>query len=107
MNCYSTLAIPVFAFLMVFVLVPLAKGEELKVLDPATGARMEARVLKDVDQTFPSSVKKIYAATRIVGATTDTFIIHKWYYGDRLMAEVRLPVLSPSWRTFSSKNIIP
>jgi hypothetical protein len=56
--------------------------------------------------SFPSSVSKLYAFSKITGATEDTIIKHLWYYEDTLMAEVPLAVKSPSWRTYSSKEIL-
>lgn len=108
--CGCRRLILVSAPLLVFVLVGLCVQKiwagELQVHDPATGTGVENRMPIGVGDIFPPSVGKVYAFTRIVGAASDTFVTHKWYYGDRSMAEVRLPVRSTSWRTFSSKNIL-
>jgi hypothetical protein len=56
--------------------------------------------------SFPSSIGKLYAFSKITGATKDTSIKHLWYYGDKLMTGVSLDVKSISWRTYSSKKII-
>lgn len=32
-------------------------------------------------------------------------VLHKWYYNDKLKAEVSLKIGSPMWRTYSSKRI--
>ncbi len=54
---------------------------------------------------FADTVQKVFCFTHIKGATQETEIKHRWYWGDSLMAEVSLPVRSISWRTWSSKNL--
>jgi len=56
---------------------------------------------------FSDNVGQIYCFTKVVGATTDTAIIHHWYLNGKLKASVTLPVRSASWRTWSSKKITP
>jgi hypothetical protein len=97
---------PVLVSVILVLSAPKVWAEELQVHDPATCTGVEDRVPIGVSDTFPASVKKVYAFTRVVGAASDTFVVHKWYYGDRLMSEVRLRVQSSNWRTFSSKNIL-
>ena len=58
-----------------------------------------------VADTFPSDVFSVFCFTRIVGAKDTTAVVHTWYYGDREMASVELPVKSPLWRTWSSKKM--
>ena len=52
-------------------------------------------------------VGKIYCWSTIVGAHRDTAVEHVWYWEEREMARVRLPVHGPKWRTWSSKRIDP
>ncbi len=56
---------------------------------------------------FSDSVGQLFCFTKVVGATTDTAIIHHWYLNGKLKASVTLPVRSASWRTWSSKKISP
>jgi hypothetical protein len=84
-----------------------AQEESLKVAEAVIATSVENLVPQGVSNTFPGTVKKLYAFTRITGATKDTIIWHLWFYGDKLMAEVRLPVKSVNWRTYSSKRIFP
>lgn len=56
---------------------------------------------------FSDSVGQIYCFTKVVGATTDTAIIHHWYLNGKLKASITLAVRSASWRTWSSKKITP
>ncbi len=70
-------------------------------------AAIRDRTPVGVADTLPSDISTVYCFTRIVGATDTTSVRHVWYYGDRRMAIVRLPVRSSSWRTWSSKKVLP
>lgn len=56
---------------------------------------------------FHTDTERLYCFTKVVGAKTDTTIIHHWYLNGKLKASVTLPVNSASWRTWSSKKITP
>jgi hypothetical protein len=58
-------------------------------------------------ESFPSDVGKVYLWCKIEGATDSTMIEHVWYRNGDEMATVELPVKSPSWRTWSSKSLLP
>ncbi len=107
-SCNRTLT---FMLLLAAMLLPVgtAAGEEsaLKVAEAVTATSVENLVPQGVSNTFPPTVGKVYAFTRITGATRETVIWHLWFYGDKLMAEVSLPVKSANWRTYSSKRIVP
>jgi len=57
-------------------------------------------------QAFPAAVGKLYCHTLVEGCPDSTKVTHVWYYGEKKMAEVTLPVASPRWRTWSSKQIL-
>lgn len=57
--------------------------------------------------TFPPEVGRIYAFTRVVGMEPPGTVTHRWIHGGNTVAEVPLEVKSPSWRTWSSKAILP
>ncbi len=81
--------------------------QDLKVVEGVIATSVVDRVPQDVADSFPATVSKLYAFTKIAGAQGDTMVKHLWFYGDRLMAEVELPVRSSNWRTYSSKRILP
>ncbi len=56
---------------------------------------------------FPPEVGRIYAFTRVVGMETPGAVTHRWVYEGTTVAEVNLPVNGPSWRTWSSKEVLP
>lgn len=79
----------------------------LKVTEIVVARGVENLIPVSPGESFPAFVERLYCFTRVEGAQGDTFVRHLWFYGERLMAEVTLPVGSTSWRTYSSKRIIP
>lgn len=69
----------------------------------------EVETLKPIGvaESFPATVGKLFCFTKITGARTGTLVRHLWFYGDRLMSEVSLPVKRINWRTYSSQTIRP
>ena len=90
------LAVPAFAW-----------AASLQVQDVAIGTGVQERVPMGISSYFDSSVGKLYAFTRVVGAEGDTRVYHKWYHGNDLVADVPLMVRSGDWRTWSTKNVQP
>ncbi len=58
-----------------------------------------------VGSVFPETLDKLFCFTKIGGAKGSTYVYHVWYFGDKEVARVKLPVKSKSWRTWSSKNL--
>lgn len=56
--------------------------------------------------TFSNETQKLFCFTHITGAESETTITHHWVYNDTLSWDVKLPVGSKSWRTYSSKNFV-
>jgi Protein of unknown function (DUF2914) len=79
----------------------------LEVTEAAVATGIESLTPQGAAETFPSSVGMLVAYCRITGAAGEAAVKHLWFYGDRLMSEIRLPVKSPNWRTYSSKTILP
>ncbi len=92
---------------MIFAVPALVWAGSLEVQDVAIGTGVYQRVPTGISSYFDSSVGKLYAFTRIVGADGDTRVYHKWYHGDVLVADVTLTVRSDDWRTWSTKNVRP
>jgi len=80
----------------------LAKVEEMVFC-----TAVQDRAPSGADSAFASTVENVYCFVRVVGAVDTTSITHVWYYNDREMGRVELAVKSPSWRTWSSKTILP
>jgi hypothetical protein len=83
--------------------------EELSVPDMAfgTGYDYQTRSLEGEGTTFAAGAQAIWCRTRIAGATEPTTVTHVWYRDGKTMARVQLAVTSPSYRTVSSKTMLP
>jgi len=66
---------------------------------------IEDRQPSGVGTVFPEDLDKLYCFTKIGGAQGATYVYHVWYFEDKQIAIVKLPVKSKSWRTWSSKNL--
>jgi hypothetical protein len=75
-----------------------------------------AYVCKGIEENEPTEAGKSFIPeedgilrlccfSEIEGAVGDDAIYHIWYWGDREMARVELPIRGPTWRTWSSKQI--
>jgi hypothetical protein len=73
----------------------------------AHGYDPEARRPVEPATAFAADVGKIYCFTRITGAEEPTSVVHAWYHEGKTMAKVTLAVGAASWRTYSSKNVLP
>ena len=60
-----------------------------------------------IDTVFSNHTEQIYCWTHVEGASDPTDIQHVWIREGEEMARVTLPVRSASWRTYSSKKMLP
>jgi hypothetical protein len=105
MHLRKTLLTSIAAMLLA---VPAALwAASVQVQDVSIGTGVYDRVPTGVSSYFDSSVGKLYAFTRVIGAEGDTRVYHKWYHEDVLVADVTLTVRSGNWRTWSTKNVQP
>lgn len=72
-----------------------------------TGFDRQTRSLVGEAETFDAGTETIYCRTLITGAAEPTTVTHVWYHDGTTVAHVELHVGSPSWRTFSSKKLLP
>ena len=75
---------------------------KMKVVEASICRNIEDRAPVNAGTSFMAGVAKLYCYTRIEGAIAPTTVTHVWYYGNREMARVTLPVNFNSWRTYSS-----
>jgi Protein of unknown function (DUF2914) len=102
---------------MSITLIPFLFSSSLLAQDESnTGVQLEeAAICRNVEDRTPigrgsifhAGVGRLYCFTKVIGAQTDTTIIHHWYLNGKLKASVTLPVRSAAWRTWSSKDIMP
>lgn len=97
--------------LLMVLLLPVSSEElstsSLTVKDIAIATSVVNRTPEGTGTAFPSNVNKLFCFTKIEGAKQPTNIRHIWYYRDKIMAEVTLPIASSNYKTFSSKSILP
>lgn len=79
----------------------------IKVSDFVIASEVKDLKPEGVSETFPSSVQKLYAFCKVSGSRSEINVAHVWYYNEKFMARVKLPIKSSSWRTYSSKKIFP
>lgn len=84
-----------------------ASNAEIKLQEAAICRNIENRVPIGRGSVFHTSIGRLYCFTKVVGVKTETSITHHWYLNGMLKASVTLPVKSASWRTWSSKDILP
>ena len=87
-----------------------------EVIPSMDGIRIEdAVVCQDVvdrqpigaGEVIPKDITQMFCFTRVIGALKDTTVTHNWYFQGVLKSSVQLPVRSPNWRTWSSKDLEP
>jgi hypothetical protein len=59
------------------------------------------------DSVFSSDVGKLYCFTKLSSETDTSEISHVWFYNDKQMAKINLPMNAKSWHTWSAKTIMP
>ena len=61
----------------------------------------------DPGTQFPADIGRVYCFSRISNIESASSIYHVWYFGNAERARVELAVNPPTWRTYSSKRILP
>lgn len=80
---------------------------DLQVVRDAVATGISNREPMSPGQAFPPSLGQIYYFTEVRSPSPGTEIAHVWYYGEREVARVTLPIAGTRWRTWSSKQIPP
>jgi hypothetical protein len=78
----------------------------IEINDFVIALSVEELVPLGIATKYSASVSRLYAFCEVTGALEETNLMHLWYYEGTLMASVKLPVKSKSWRTYSSKSIL-
>ena len=84
---------------------PVQEPSDLQVEVGAVAKDVVDRVPMEAGSSFPASVGKLFYFTKVTGALQPTHVTHVWSFDGTERARVELEVNSPSWRTYSSKNI--
>ncbi|WP_273265285.1 DUF2914 domain-containing protein [Flexistipes sinusarabici] len=90
--------------LLIFSTTVFAKTEVLRI---SIAKDIENLEPVNTGKTFDNNVGKLYCFTEIKTNEYPTKVVHVWLYNDNIIAEVPLEVNSTTWRTYSSKKILP
>lgn len=94
-------------FLLIIMFLSTAVWAETTVLNMSIAKDVQNLEPVDTGNTFDNDVKKLYCFTKIKSDEYPTKVVHVWLYNDNIIAEVPLKVNSSTWRTYSSKKILP
>jgi len=101
----ATIPVAIFMFIISAGLVQAMSGMQVSQITFATA--IEDRQPIGPGTSFSGDVEQLYCFTAINGAEGETSVNHVWYYNDVEMARVNLSVRAATWRTWSSKRIMP
>ena len=82
-------------------------AQEIHVTEAVVCREVVDRMPVGAGDVIPAGTDRVFCYTRIEGAGGNTEITHNWYYQGSLKASVVLPVRASSWRTWSSKTMLP
>jgi hypothetical protein len=72
----------------------------------AVGTGIDNREPGGVAEVFPVSTERVYCFLEATDIAEDTQVSFVWFYGDKEMAKVSLPLkMGSRWRTHTSKNL--
>ena len=83
----------------------LAQADDIRIASSVVCQDVVDRQPVGSGDVFAKETPKVFCFCRVVGATTDTWVTHNWYYQGSLKSSVKLNVRSPNWRTWSSKSM--
>jgi hypothetical protein len=96
-------------FAMVILLISLpASGQEKEftIARLVIGTGVEDKEPVGVAETFPEATEKVYCFLEAAEIAKDTEVSLIWWYGDKEMHRITLPLqMGPRWRTYAYKNI--
>ncbi|WP_297454495.1 DUF2914 domain-containing protein [Persephonella sp.] len=95
-------------WLMVFLLVfSFSFAQNVQVEDMEFAVAIQDREPIGISNKFPPDIGKVYCWTKIIATKVPTKIYHVWVYKGNEMARVELGITYPTFRTWSSKKILP
>jgi len=103
----KSILIPVLAALCLSALASAQGAPAMTVEEMVFCTAVQDRAPSGVDTAFASIVENVFCFSRVAGAADTVSVTHVWYFGDREMGRVELPVRASTWRTWSSKKILP
>lgn len=106
MNTRRTLSL-IICLTLFLIFIDHAVAQELTVVQSVICREVVDRMPVESGNMIPAGTDRVFCYTRIEGAQDETEITHNWYHEGNLKASVVLPVRTRSWRTWSSKALMP
>jgi hypothetical protein len=79
----------------------------LMIEDAVIASGVENLTVVGPGASFDAGVGRLFCFTKITTNHPPAVIKHLWFYGDKMVMEVSLPIKSENWRTYSAKTILP
>lgn len=95
------------SILVLFLVTGTLLAQDLSIETLEVGTAIENREIIGTDSTFTPTVENLFCFTKVTGAQDTTEIFHVWFYDGEEKARTPLTIKSSSWRTWSSKAILP
>lgn len=98
-----------FVLLPVFLISSLlAQDQSMATVDEiSVCTAVEDRQPVGIDTSFTSAVEQLYCYTKLTSPQDTTVISHVWFHNEEQMASIKLTMKAKTWRTWSSKRIVP
>ena len=105
----KTLTTTAIALAMAALLAPqtVSAQSSLSVPEASIATMVVDRSPSGTAMTFPATVERLYAWTRIQGAEGETTVHHVWIQDGVERADIELRIGGSPWRTWSNKAIMP
>ncbi len=97
----------VLAFVFLAVALVGSAYAEMTVDEAVACTSVADRKPEGAASSFPADVGRVFAFTKIKGGAEGSSVTHRWLYGDKTVAEVKLDVKASPYRVWSSKGIAP
>lgn len=86
---------------------PAVALAEILVVRHAFARGIEAREPLGAARVFPADVGTLTFFTQVAGVEGSSEVRHVWIYDGREVASIPLAVQGPTWRTWSTKTVLP
>jgi hypothetical protein len=100
-----------FTLIVGLTLVPVfvtgAMAQAVTVVKALVCLEIVDRIPVGTGEVIPAKTERVFCFTQVDGAQGETQITHNWYHQGALKASVVLPVRTGTWRTWSSKSLLP
>ena len=81
--------------------------ENIKVENIAICTSIENRQPIGIDSVFNADAGQLCCYTKLTSQTDMSKISHVWFYQDKQMTKIDLVMKAKTWRTWSTKTILP